>query len=325
MVQTVNPDAGLSASDFYHIEGLYAFRFDLNNDAREEVTFKVRFAEPLHKDAHEHLHVQKFQVRRAAGADATHGNGGEVVIEGETGTVGSRNGIRVYAGLAPELFAGDAVALHGFLTAFYKDKRYDGGIWQNRQNFFSKRNVTAIVLEVPTHLIGSGAVHSWATVSLHGHAPEVQVSRWGLPLMTHIFLNDPANQSVKDEFNAALPSQDVQRFAKLISNFAETMTTYATSVASPSEYARQVVERLCPTTLPYRLGTPAAFDLAGFNGRPLTDDVMDVMLTLAANKPLADGVAPDPQRTVTEFPYYGAPYTAAEQVGVTPVSRPAAK
>jgi hypothetical protein len=52
---------------------------------------------------------------------------------------------------------------------------------------------------------------------------------------------------------------------------------------------------------------------------------MDVMLTLAANKPLADGVAPDPQRTVTEFPYYGAPYTAAEQVGVTPVSRPAAK
>jgi hypothetical protein len=30
------------------------------------------------------------------------------------------------------------------------------------------------------------------------------------------------------------------------------------------------------------VGTPAAFDFAGFNGRDLADDVMDVILTLAA-------------------------------------------
>jgi hypothetical protein len=46
--------------------------------------------------------------------------------------------------------------------------------------------VTAIVLEIPINLIGLGDVRAWATVSLHGHAPEVQVSRWGLPLITHI-------------------------------------------------------------------------------------------------------------------------------------------
>ena len=43
MAMTVNPDAGISAPDTFHEEGLYAFRFDLNNDAREELTFKVRF------------------------------------------------------------------------------------------------------------------------------------------------------------------------------------------------------------------------------------------------------------------------------------------
>jgi hypothetical protein len=52
---------------------------------------------------------------------------------------------------------------------------------------------------------------------------------------------------------------------------------------------------------------------------------MDVMLTLASNKPLADGVAPDPARVRNDFPYYGDPYRKDEQVGVTPVSRPAKK
>jgi hypothetical protein len=74
--------------------------------------------------------------------------------------------------------------------------------------------------------------------------------------------------------------------------------------------------------LPYRLGTDAAFDQAGFNGRPLGEDVMDVMLTLASNKPLADGAAPDRSRVRSEFPYFGEPFTKAEQAGVTPVPRP---
>ena len=37
MAMTVNPDVRLSAPDTLHPEGLYAFRFDLNGDAREEV------------------------------------------------------------------------------------------------------------------------------------------------------------------------------------------------------------------------------------------------------------------------------------------------
>ena len=54
MAMTVNPDVGLSAPDTLHIEGLYAFRFDLDGDAHEEVTFKFRFLEPQHEDNEEH-------------------------------------------------------------------------------------------------------------------------------------------------------------------------------------------------------------------------------------------------------------------------------
>ena len=309
----------------FHVEGLYAFRFDTNNDLREEVTFKVRFEAPTHSDGDEHVHVQPFQVRRGTGQDSHQGAAGDMVILGKTGVVSAKGKVKVYAGMAPELFAGDAFALHGFLAAFYKEQRYDGSVWQHREDFFAHRNVTAIVLEVPTNLIGAGKVHAWATVSLHGHAPEIQMSRWGLPLITHLFLNDPENQDVKEQFNTAMPSEDVWRFAKLIEEFSEKMSRYAGSVVNSQEYGKQVAARLCPTLLPYELGTPAAFDHAGFNGRPLGDDVMDVMLTLASNMPLADGVAPDRSRIIADFPYYGSPYVPLEQAKVIPVPRPPAK
>jgi hypothetical protein len=325
MAMTVNPDVGLSASDTLHPEGIYAFRFDLDGDAREEVAFKFRFGEPHHEDSDEHTHIQKFQVRRATGEESTLGTEGELLIEGETGKVGGKTDVRVYVGTAPELFAGDAFALHTFLVAFYKDHRYDGDAFLHRQNFFAGRNLTAIVLEVPNRLIGEGKVRAWATISLYGHAPEMRVSRWGLPLMTHLFFNDPAAQDMKEQFNTSVPSEDMDRFSKPIAEFTEKMTTYAGSAADPSEYAKQIVSRLCPVTLPYELGTPAVFSQDGFNGRPLGDDVMDVMLTLASNRSISDGVAPDLTRIRKEFPYYGDPYTKDEQTGVTPVTRPAKK
>ena len=53
-------------------------------------------------------------------------------------------------------------------------------------------------------------MHGWATASLHGHAPEVQVSRWGLPLITNIFMSDPA---MREDFNRAAPADDMPRFS----------------------------------------------------------------------------------------------------------------
>jgi hypothetical protein len=174
-------------------------------------------------------------------------------------------------------------------------------------------------------LIGQGKINAWATISLFGHAPEVQVSRWGLPMITHLFLNDPNAQEVKEQFNASVPSEDSERFAKWIADFAQKMTTYAGSAADPGEYGKLIAARLCPNTLPYELGTSAAFEVASFNGRALGDDALDVMLTLAANTPLVDGLAPDRGRIRKDFPYYGAPYTAEEQVGVRPMPRPVKK
>jgi hypothetical protein len=55
MALTVNPDAGAGGLDTFREEGLYAFRFDLNDDAREEVTFKIRFGEVMHAAGEQRL------------------------------------------------------------------------------------------------------------------------------------------------------------------------------------------------------------------------------------------------------------------------------
>ena len=141
---------------------------------------------------------------RPAGT-APSGADGELIAAGQTGrVVEADGGAKAFAGLAPDLFAGDAKALGEFRTAFFDKETFHPEAFQNRQNFFAGRNVTAIVLEVPTALIGKGLVHGWATASLHGHAPEVQVSRWGLPLITNIFMLDPA---VREDFNRATPAR----------------------------------------------------------------------------------------------------------------------
>ena len=214
------------------------------------------------------------------------------------------------------------------MEAFYKEKKFHPEAFVPAKDFFAKRNVSAVVLEVPTALIGQGTVRAWATASLVGHAsPEVQVSRWGLPLLTHIFPERSGRQAdLEGAYNRSTPSSDVENFAGAIGGFAEKMASCAGSSPNPAEYGKRVGRLFCPTTLPYQLGTVAAFDYTGFNGRPLGDDVMDVMLTLAANRPVGDGVAPDKSRIRAEFPYYGEPYSNEQQAaGVVPAAPPKKK
>ena len=162
-------------------------------------------------------HVQTFAVRRATGADALRGAAGELIISGNTGrVVKADQGCLAYAGLAPDLFATDGAGFGAFRKALWSENRFAPEAFQNRQNFFSGNNITAIVLEVPSSLIGRGVVHAWATASLYGHAPEAQVSRWGLPMITHMLLSDPSLHDAPENYNRAVPADEVALFSKPI-------------------------------------------------------------------------------------------------------------
>ena len=309
MAMTVNPNAGTKAQDTFHEEGLYAFRFDLNDDAHEEVTFKVRFGEVGHAegDGPEGRHVQTLEVRRATGRDAEQGTDGGVIASGTTGgIVAGDAGVRIFAGLAPDLFAADRTAATAYRAAVAAGK-FSPDFFHASTNYFQNRNVTAIVIEVPRESIGGpdAAVRAWATVSLCGHAPEMQVSRWGLPLMTHVFITD---EGVKDDYNRSLPSADVPRFSRIVADGLSRFTQLAGSTDDPSAFAQRVVELLFPTTLPYVLDSAASFGFAGFNGRSITDNVENVMLSLQANTPIDMRTPVVRTNILDEFPYFGPPH-----------------
>ena len=91
-----------------------------------------------------------------------------------------------------------------------------------------------------------------------------------------------------------------------VSSTVDTVTRYVTAsgaAGDPSAYAHRVAALFGSISLPYELGSAASFDFAGFNGRALNDNVMDVMLTLLVNAPLSTGIRPDPARFATDWPY----------------------
>lgn len=299
LAMTVNPEVSPDQSiAFRPDEGLYAFRFDLDGDAREDLAFKITFSEAFHDVGGQHR--QHYAVRRATGPAAQTGIDGLAIAQGITNEILDVDGVRCFAGVAPDVFAGDGRALGAFLEAF-EAGGHAPEVFENRENSFAQRHVAAIVLEVPNELIGEGIVHAWATISLVGHAPEIQVARWGLPLITHLFLRH--SEDMKEAFNRSSPLE-AEEFRPRIAHVIRETTLRAGTAADPDAYAARVLQRLGPIMLPYRIGTVASFDYVGFNGRGLADDVMDVMLSLTTNAPLGDGVAPDPRRFTQTFPYF---------------------
>ena len=297
MAMTVNPEADPATAPVFRDEGRYAFRFDGTGDGREDVSFEVRFGATTHDDGGRH--VQSYEVLRGEGASAGPDVDGDPLTGGSTGTVTQAYGVSVFAGVVRDVFAGNAEGLGAFAAALaageYRPESFD-----NRENFFASRHVGAIVLEVSNELIGVGEVHGWATVSLHGHAPQQQVARWGLPLITHLFLGDG---ETSEQYNRATPAGDDKPFLDQIAAAVTGTSALAGRTADPARYAERVVDRLGRLTLPYTLGSPASFDFVGFNGRALHDDVMDVMLSLMTNSPFSDGADVDRSAIADAFPY----------------------
>lgn len=295
MAMTVNPSAIADTVAPFRDEALYTFHFDTDLDGSENVSFAVEFAAVEGVDAH----GQGFRVRRSVPANG--GSNGDVLVSGVSGTSTSgRDGARAFAGVVHDAFAGDATALNAFKSAFLSGE-YRPESFDNHVNDFHDRTIGAIVLEVPSRLISrTPRVDMWATVLLHGHAPDQQVARWGLPLFTHIFLRD---DQLREQFNRSAPSEDNAAF---VASTIDTVTRHVTAsgtATDPSTYARRVAALFGSLNLPYELGSAASFDFAGFNGRSLSDNVMDVMLTLLVNSPLGTGIRPDPARFSATYPY----------------------
>jgi hypothetical protein len=299
LVMTVNPDAGVTSPTTFHPDVVYEFKIDTNEDAVEDVSYRIRFGAP---DANGE---QSLTVLRAAGESARSGADGEPLARGQTNEeVRLTMGGRVWAGLRADAFYADGAAAFVFEQAALTQNAYLPNVFEQGFNVFGGRNVTGIVLEVPTSALGQGVVGVWATTSMHGHGLSAQIERIGLPLIQPFFnIEDERNEA----HNKRQPREDRDAEHARIAEIVALFSRLVGATERPEAYGRAVADLLTPDMLHYRLGTPASFNFATRNGRRLTDDAADVVLSLLTNSPLSDHVDYD-GRIQPHFPYMATPH-----------------
>jgi hypothetical protein len=290
----------------FHPEGRYEFKIDLNGDSTEDLTYRATFTEPDTQGR------QNFTIHRIAGTAATDPFAeGVLMLSGHTNApVETDSGARAWAAKANDPFWIDPDVLHAVGHAFHDSTRIDLGDWRptSSTNLFAGETVYTLLLELPHEELAPRDVNNrigvWAVASLATDAGGWRpINRVGLPMIHPLF--GQFDDKLGDELNTGVPADDYANYGDTIGKkVAGVVGAYGTA-RDPVAYGRQVAQRLLPNILPYTVGTPATFGFAGWNGRTLTDNTPEVMVSLATNTAVMTGTRPDTAITPLSqrFPY----------------------
>ncbi|NEA99784.1 DUF4331 family protein [Streptomyces sp. SID13726] len=304
-----NSITGPDAPQGFHHEGRYEFRVDTDGDARQDLAYRFTFGEPGADGG------QPWVLHRLTGDQSRddHATGTEIATGVTGGEVTGSAGERVWAGRAGDPFWIDHDVLAAVGEAFGHGERADLSAWDRSKatNVFAGQTVHSIVLELSDEELlrqtgGAHALGIWAVSVLATDAGGWrQIQRAGHPMFHPIFSqHDP---ELGDRYNTTAPDQDRELYTDLIAGrVADVVAAYDTA-ADPRAYGEAVTAFLFPDVLPYRVGSAAGYGFAGCNGRTLTDNVVNVMFSLATNTPFDIGLT---KSSVTARPTAAFPYVA---------------
>jgi len=261
LVMTVNPLAGVASGTSFHPKAKYRFNIDDNGDAVADTKVDVSFG----KVKNDGRQAMKVKVKGPNGTAVTNGLvGADLTFP--------QGGGRAMAGLFDDPFFFD---LEGFRNGF----QFTG------TNFFAGLNVTAIVVEVPSSMLGDGGIGVWATTSIKGAV----IDQMGRPAINTALI--AADR--KDAFNHTPPSRQWDAFGAEV-------TARITALSGDATYAAAVAQILIPDVLTFEIGNAAGF----LNGRRLADDVIDTELSVLTKGALTtDGVNSNDVAFRGTFPY----------------------
>jgi hypothetical protein len=303
LVMTVDPAAGLLSPTTFRPGALYEFKIDTGSDAIEDVALRIKFGGVRANGS------QAISVFRASGSQARSGAGGKSLGHGSTNQViNLAGGGRAWAGLADDPFFFDLARFQQFKATLLAGGGLAdlGGLVDcNRTNpvptnFFRGLNGAAIVIELPDSALGS-TIHLWGETSIDENGTRTQVERMGLPTINTVFNHTDA---AKEAYNRAEPRNDVRDYSDDVSGVVALITSLAGTASDPNAYGDTIAGVLLPDVITYHTAQPASF--AALNGRALSDDVIDVALSVVANTSLSDCVANDSTFRAS-FPYIGVP------------------
>jgi hypothetical protein len=298
-VMNFGPDAGLgkSSPDGFHPDVIYDLNIDTDGDLKENIRYRF-----VCKDG------TNWSLHRDDGYNSPRINPGVQIAHGhKQGEISEINGGgQVWAGLAADPFVANVAGFFAF-TASIEAGLPDYTPFDEPNNKFAGRDIMSIVIEVPNSALGGNGtkIQSWMTIT--GLEPDdefAQPSRWGMPLAAFIVAGGPGHF---DEFNSAHPFDVTDHEREHGVEYITKITSLTVpNMQNQSEYVDNVVDTyFIPVAIPYTVGTPARYDMNGVNGRSLTDNVYDVIVTKMTNKRLKSGV--DTKSPRPEFPYLNEP------------------
>ncbi len=303
LVMTASTDAGVITPTFFNAYGLYEFKVTnlLNfGNYSAPLTFQLQFSLPDNK-------LQQFVVLNKV----TDG-GVQRLAVGKTNTnIALANGGKLRCGLFDDPFFFDLLAFNKFKAAAFANdptraniflKRNGGAQANIPNNFFGGFNCIAIVLEVPSSALLAGPNNTkigvWARTVIPGtnffvENPD-QFDRKGRPAINTVLMPD----ALKDDFNSASPLTDIRYRAAAKEELRILFGT-------PDAMRESQVNLLLPDVLTFDTTSKEGFDK--LNGRRLSDDVVDVELSLLTGGAVTTDSVPNDSVFSNKFPYLGSP------------------
>lgn len=285
LIMNVHPSEGINPvgptrEDAFATEAIYELKIDTDGDFVADIAYRVSFTSD--KNGAQSATLRRVEGKQAAGT----GKDGQTIIDrapvsvAREAYVTEAGGYRFFAGWRSDTFFFDTMGALNNL-------QFTG------DDFFTDKDVCSIVLEVPNSDLGSGKMGLWHR-TVDGTSGEwIQTDRGALASQS-VFL--PGDQ--QGTYQAGQPADD----AHFIAVFAHSLEH--TGGYTP-EAARRAAGILLPDILPYDPSKPACYPA---NGRTLTDDAIDVFLSILTNgKVTRDNVGPHSD-LLSSFPYVGAPH-----------------
>ena len=311
MAMTVSTSAGVVSPTTFQPGSLYEFKVDNNGDTIEDQTYRLGFSEPNGNG------VQSVLLLREQAGQV------QAIASGFTGrNVPILGGGTLRADLFDDPFFADTLAVNEFF------RRVDNGLpnpvgpflpadpgTTDRPptnpttpiNVFGNFNCLAIVLELPTSRLQSGAGNPdfgiWARTEVFGQ----QVDRTAIPLINTVMiprLTVIPGVVLKDAFNSIPPAADRFFFRQIAINEVTRVFRFGDPTG-----VSDVVDFLLPDILPYDPTMPTGFP----NGRALADDVVDVGLDVLTGGALDSDRVKNDSVFLRKFPYLGPPLPPATQ------------
>ena len=284
LVMTVNPFTIPGENPAFSTTGAYEFNIDTNGDAIQDITYSVKF-QPL-RGGKQVYSVTEIRRRPQF-----------LTRTGQTGRISTiLGGIKVTAGLFDDPFFFDLDAFRGRDSTNAVREFNDGSV----NDFFEGFNVTAIVMEIPSRLLGARNIAVWSATT--DGRKQLQVDRMGLPAINTVFIRPnrffKPGGNFKNAFNFGHPFFDVADWEE------EVIDALVFGFGNTESYAAAVAGVVLPDMIPFDTTSSAGF----LNGRRLADDVIDAELNIVTNGVLTtDSVDANDNAFRAVFPYLALP------------------